>query len=135
MKAYFSSCFPDSAPNRRFLRETVDRVLEQAPAVVLLRSAVRVDEHEDALIGGAEVVDAGPLLDPRRNLAQQTEVVRGASRLVTTYGGFSYLGPLLDVPTSSFYSHRTFNPAHVEFAERTFEGLHYSLAPVEEFRP
>lgn len=112
VKAYHSACFPDTAANRRFLHTAVTRLAERTP-VVLLRAPLPLEEHPEPLLEIENVVDAAPLLDPGRNLAQQTELVRRADALVTTYGGFSYLGPLVGVPTLAFYSDTTFNRFHL----------------------
>jgi len=42
--------------------------------------------------------------EPQANLAVQTAVIGGARRFVGTYGGFSYLAPLLGVDALAFYS-------------------------------
>jgi hypothetical protein len=51
-------------------------------------------------------------------------VIRNATAFVGTYGGFSYLAPLLGVDTVAFYSHPTgFRFDHLEVAKRVFTGL------------
>jgi hypothetical protein len=60
-------------------------------------------------------------MTPANNLDVQTRIISRAEALVGTYGGFSYVGPLLGVKTLSFYS----NPAgfridHLEVAQRMF---------------
>lgn len=136
VKAYFSRCFPDSPENRRFLTDTVARLAGDRP-VVLLRSGLNIDDHVEPVIHLDGVVDAAPLLDPGRNLEQQTEIVRGASLLVATYGGFSYLGPFVGVPTASFYSTPWFNPKHVEVMRIALRALgapgHHDPIPVDAF--
>ena len=114
VKAYFSECFPDTPENRGFVSDLLRR-LERSTDVVLLAAPVSVDEHTDYRAdGGSRVIDAGPLMQARDNLAVQTEIVAGARRLLCTYGGFSYLGPMLGVPTVAFYSDPSFNPLHLE---------------------
>jgi hypothetical protein len=49
----------------------------------------------------------------------QTRIVSGARALVATYGGFTYLGPLLRVPTLSFYEAERTMPIHLEVIRRT----------------
>ena len=43
--------------------------------------------------------DASRWLEPGNNLAVQAQIVAGADTLVSTYGGFSYLGPFVGTPT------------------------------------
>ena len=76
------------------------------------------------------VFDASKLMEPRNNLEVQTSLVAHARRLYCTYGGFSYLGPLVDVPTLSFYSHRTFVQEHLDLAYRAFNQRHNRFAVV-----
>ena len=49
----------------------------------------------------------GDLLRPETNLEVQSAVIAGAEAFVGTYGGFSYLAPLMGVNTVAFYSHPT----------------------------
>jgi hypothetical protein len=111
VKAYFSSSFPATPENRAALHELVERLARHAP-VVLLGSG-GMDDHEHPAAQGVEVV-AAESAAPRTNLAEQTGIVRGARLLVATYGGFSYLGPFMGVPTCAFYSHDVSNPVHLE---------------------
>jgi hypothetical protein len=122
VKAYFSTSFPATPENRAALRELIERLTRHAP-VVLLGSGGGVDDHEHPALPGVRVV-APATAAPRTNLAEQTRIVRGARLLVATYGGFSYLGPFMGVPTCAFYSHEVFNPVHFEVlrgAERALD--------------
>lgn len=113
VKAYFSSCFPASQENRGFVSELVHRISSVRP-VVLLATGLAVDDHLDVELETAhEVIDASSWMEPRHNLAVQTEIIRRADALLTTYGGFSYLGPFVGVPSLCFYSDRNFQPAHL----------------------
>ena len=79
--------------------------------------------------------DASSLYGPRDNLAQQTAIVAGAQGLHCTYGGFSYLGPLLGIKTVAYTSSFDFNFTHLDLAWRTFAKLGVSqlaLIPVED---
>lgn len=114
VKVYFSDCFPENEENRRFASALVGGLRELGD-VVLLSAGVELDEHRDFRVepsGGLH--DASRWMNPRDNLAVQTAIVGGARSLWATYGGFSYLGPFLGVPTASFYSERNFLPAHLE---------------------
>lgn len=106
VKAYTNECVADP----RVLAEIVATVARSAP-VVLLAAPVAADTHEDVRATSG-VVEISHLLAPATNLAQQAEVVARARALVSTYGGFSYLGPLLGVPTVAFASRAEDNPRH-----------------------
>jgi hypothetical protein len=116
VKFYFSDCFPDAPANRTFIRTLLERVAARMP-VVLLNTGIKVDDHDD--VGGqraANVFDATPLMRPANNLTVQTAIVGNARLLLSTYGGFSYLGPLLNKPTLSFYSTPNFLGSHLQLA-------------------
>jgi hypothetical protein len=113
VKAYFSKPFPDTGENRAFLRRLLDSLTESGD-VVLLSSGADVDEHTEYQGADVRVHMIGDLMTPANNLAVQTQAIAGARALVATYGGFSYLGPLLGTPTLSFHSTDNFKPAHLE---------------------
>ncbi|MEQ1757978.1 MAG: hypothetical protein ABL986_06630 [Vicinamibacterales bacterium] len=119
-KFYFSKCFPDTPDNRK----TIDRLIASITHdcdVVLLTPSFRVDEHRTFEgVMGNRVHGIGHLLRPENNLALQTAVVGGAKAFIGTYGGFSYLAPLCGVNAVALYSHRTYFPYHVDFAEHVF---------------
>jgi hypothetical protein len=112
VKLYFSESLPDFPETRRRLTEIVSRLGE----VVVLANRSRVDEHDEWVPAGAPA----PVLEPRTNLAVQTAIVARAERLVCTYGGFAYLGPLLGVPTLALHAKEVFNPNHVSVARAAF---------------
>jgi hypothetical protein len=119
VKAYFSSCFPDTPGNRRFVADLVERLARDSH-VVLLSTRIGVDDHsdfqEDLWSDRVHAVDH--LMSPANNLAVQTRLIAGARALFATYGGFSYLGPFYGVTSYSFYSHSNFNPAHLDVMRR-----------------
>jgi hypothetical protein len=107
VKAYSNDCMPDGHPA---LAEIVEAIVRVAP-VVLLAAPVAADTHTD--VGGiAGAVRVDDVLDPAENLAQQGEIVARSRALVSTYGGFSYLGAFLDVPTVAFAARPEANPRH-----------------------
>lgn len=110
VKAYFNECVPEGPETRAALTAVVEAVAGVAP-VVLLATPVAADTHSDlgAAAGAVSVADA---LDPAANLAQQGEIVARARALVSTYGGFAYLGAFLDVPTAALTAHVEDNPNH-----------------------
>jgi hypothetical protein len=97
IKAYFNECVPETTEARAAFAAVVRAAADQA-AVVLLQPGFEADDHRDAE-APANVVRIDDLLRPESNLAVQAAVVARADALVATYGGFSYLGPFLDVPT------------------------------------
>jgi len=123
-KFYFSKAFPDTTANRAFAAELIRTISRDVP-VVLLSTAVRLDEHSDFQASGASgvyVVDAHGV--PQRNLEVQTRLIAGARGFVGTYGGFSYLAPFYGVRSVSFFSRRAgFESHHLELADRVFDQL------------
>ena len=97
VKAYFNECVPDTPEARGAYADVVRAAAEVAP-VVLLQPGFAVDDHED-VEATVPVIRVDDLLRPESNLAVQAAIVARAEALVSTYGGFSYLGPLLDVRT------------------------------------
>lgn len=112
LKAYFSDCFPDVPANRAFLSDVVAKLAARGD-VVLLTTQLRLDEHAEWHAPAGQRIHVLAGLEPRNNLAVQTCTIAGARALVSTYGGFSYLGSLLGVPTTAFFSDATFNPVHL----------------------
>jgi hypothetical protein len=123
-KFYGNSALPDTPENRAFIASFLSD-LAQHTDVVLLNTADRYDDHDDfppALKGRVHTIEG--LMRPENNLAVQTEVIRHADAFVGTYGGFSYLAPLVGTDTLAFYSHPTgFRFDHLEVAKRVFSGL------------
>ncbi len=112
-KIYFSDCFPDTPENHRFARGRIEQLAEHTP-VVLLPGEFAFDDHGAPPLAGLEGVHALEDLPARTNLAAQTRIIGGASALHATYGGFSYLAPLLGVAADVFYSEENFNPVHLD---------------------
>lgn len=128
VKAYFNDCLPDTAEVRAALGELVGRLAERHD-VVLLSTGLELDDHAEWTGAGA-VLDLAGELDPRTNLAVQTAVVGRARALVCTYGGFSYLGPYLDVPTVSLAAVDEPNRRHEDVARAAFPNAAYArVAP------
>jgi hypothetical protein len=126
VKSYFSQSFPRTPENVRAARELLVR-LQQETEVVVLRSPVAFDDHEDIAVPGVRVMSDGP---PDANLGRQAAVAAGARALLSTYGGFSYLGPMLGVPTCAFYSANDWNSVHLELM-RTAMGVLRAESPPE----
>lgn len=107
VKIYFNASFPRTSENERFCRLLLKRLSQKLP-VVLLDTGLKVDDHEELSGGRDGIISLREKWHPVKNLEQQTAVVAGAESFYGTYGGFSYLGPFLNVPSISFYS----NPEH-----------------------
>jgi hypothetical protein len=133
VRFYFSACFPDTPANRAFV-DTAVRSLAASGHVVMLNTAFEVDEHRDYAPGRATGIHSiADLMTPDRNLDVQTAVIAGAKAFVGTYGGYSYLAPLLGVPSLAFYSRREeFFAHHLELAERVFRSMNAgSFVPLD----
>lgn len=119
-KFYFSDAFPRSAANVEKVGRLLHAYLRVGP-VVLLISGVQMDDHTDMLEALPKEVIVITADDPARNLLLQTAVVAGAERFIGTYGGFSYLAPLLGVPSLCVYSDPgRLMPVHMDIAFRVF---------------
>ncbi len=123
-KFYGNLGMPATAENRSF----VDALLADLSAetdVVLLNPGVRYDDHDDFQVpAGGRVHRIDHLLEPATNLATQTAIIRGADAYVGSYGGFSYLAPLVGTDTVTFYSDPGgFRWDHLEVAKRVFAGV------------
>ena len=107
--------------------------------VVLLSTGLLVDDHEEWATRQDRVHSIGHLLRPEDNLAVQTRIIAGSRGLVATYGGFSYLGALLGVPTLTFYELEQTVPVHLDVLRAAFPDAAYNrvrigdVPAVEEF--
>ena len=127
LRLYFNDCFPDTEENRAFLENLVERIADRHD-VVLLSAGRTVDDHVDWKPGSSSRVhDLEGRIDPRENLAIQTAVAARSRGLVTTYGGFSYLGPFLRVPTLGFRA-RDANPRHEQVLRIAFPREHFAVS-------
>ncbi|HEY3187712.1 MAG TPA: hypothetical protein VGJ70_09570 [Solirubrobacteraceae bacterium] len=130
VKVYYSACFPETPENRRFTAELIARLVATRD-VVLLTTNLDLDDHRDYDAGAAERVRTiDDLVTPRNNLDLQTRVIAGARGLVTTYGGFAYLGPFLGVPSCAFHSNERYIAGHLAVMRRATNDLRESGANV-----
>lgn len=130
-KFYTSGALPDSSQSRAL----VDRVLATVTAttdVVLLHTGLLVDDHADSPIGDrSRVHRVDHLMTPATNLDVQTRVIAGAAGFIGTYGGFSYLAPLLGVSSETYYSvSNSFRQDHLDRAVRVFREPPYGAFKV-----
>lgn len=130
VKFYNSLSFPKTPQLDALARRVVGRLARKGN-VVILSNAAQLDDHDTLSLGGCEgqfqVFDASSLYTPRDNLAVQTALVAHASELHCTYGGFSYLGPLLGVDTVAYGAAYTatfkFIFTHLDLAWTTFDAI------------
>jgi hypothetical protein len=130
VKAYFNEVLPATPESRAFLRATIERLAETVD-VVLLSTGLEVDDHEEWATERPRVHPIEHLLRPQDNLAVQTRLIAGARGLVATYGGFSYLGPFLGVPTRTFYAVEQTVPLHLEVLARAFPDADYGRTRID----
>lgn len=123
-KFYGSNSFPDNDANRQFLTTYLSQ-LSASHHVVLLNTGVRFDDHDDfAAFRRDRIHTVDHLMTPRNNLDIQTRIIAHAQAFVGTYGGFSYMAPLVGVNTLAFYSNPSgFRMDHLEIAKRVFTEL------------
>ena len=115
---------PDTPDNQAFVSSYLEELTRHTD-VVLLNTPHRFDDHSDiAKAGRGRIHTIDHLMTPANNLDVQTRVIAGADAYVGTYGGFSYVAPLLGTDALTFYSHITgFRFDHLELAKRVFSGL------------
>jgi hypothetical protein len=124
VRFYHRASFPDTPENRALVARTLDSLAAQGQ-VVSLDPGRRYDDHVDA--GAPDgVLRLDELGEPATNLAVQSAVAARATSFVGTYGGLAYLGPLLGVPSLSFYSDASrFRRQHLDLARLVFADSGY----------
>ncbi|SME98580.1 hypothetical protein SAMN06265365_107183 [Tistlia consotensis] len=136
-KYYFSDAFPASERSAAFLRRHLLALAEQGP-VVLLNTGLKLDDHADSIsLEHPNLHEASGFWSAADNLAVQTALVANAERLYCTYGGFSYLGPLVGVSTEAVYEHPNFVGTHLDLALRAldFPDAGLAVAPLAALEP
>jgi hypothetical protein len=119
VRFYASAAMPSSSVNRELV-ENVLRSLSTRMPLVDLDTGLRQDDHS-SLSNAPVTLRLGDLdVPPARNLAVQTAALARAEAFVGTYGGLSYLPPLLGVPSLALYSDPRFFHQHLERAQRLF---------------
>jgi hypothetical protein len=124
VKLYFNECLPESRRSDELLRRAVER-LAGVTDVVLLSTGLLVDDHREWTTRLDRVYPVEHLLRPEDNLAVQTRIIAGARGFLATYGGFSYLGPLLQVPTLTLYEVEQTVPVHLALLREAFPDAAY----------
>jgi hypothetical protein len=126
VKLYFSDSFPDHSATRELATRVLSQLAEETD-VVVLTSGKQLDEHREWVPAGARIHDSSAWVTPQDNLAVQTALVGRARALVATYGGFSYLGPMLGVPTRALYTREVFQRVHLEVLHAAHPDAEYEL--------
>jgi hypothetical protein len=126
VKLYFSDSFPDDETSRALAARELERLAAETD-VVVLTSGRQLDEHREWVPAGARIHDSSSWVTPQDNLAVQTKLVAGARELVATYGGFSYLGPMLGVPTRALYTQDAFQRVHLDVLHAAYPEAAYEL--------
>jgi hypothetical protein len=123
VKFYFNQCFPATAQNRAFVRDTLRTLAARGP-VIALSTGLNIDDHGGERIDEDGVRHLPEGIDPARNLHVQSAIVSRAQAFVGTYGGFSYLAPFYGVKSLAFYSDPTgFSPKHLHMAHLAFDAI------------
>ena len=123
VKFYSTPLFPFDEERRAFVRTVMARLTAQTD-VVVLAAPVDLDDHEDFSAEGAagRVHHLPAAMTARDNLAVQTAVLRRASALVATFGGFTHLAPFLGTRTLAFTAAPRCLP-HVDVMSRAVREL------------
>jgi hypothetical protein len=129
VKLYFSGPFPDDEASRR-LAAAVLAELARDSEVVVLTSGLQLDEHREWVPSGLRVHDSSAWVTPQDNLAVQTALVARARAFACTYGGFSYLGAMLGVPTLALQTREPhpYSRVHLSVLRAAFPGAEYDVA-------
>lgn len=119
MRFYRNSPLPGTPEVARAVAEIVTSLARRIP-VVMLGHELGLDGHGDVpLPDGVEVMSLASRMKPRTNLGLQTAVIARADAFVGTYGGLSYLAPLVGTPSFAFYSDRAkVNPVYLRLGRQ-----------------
>lgn len=134
VKFYAARSLPDTPEIRAHLRALVASMADRMP-VVLLDTGLVLDEHADyAFDAGGRIISAKPWLQPRNNLAVQTQIVAGARMFVGTCGSIAWLAPRLGTDTSALYVDPKWLHAHLAVAMRAYHKLEAGRFAVADLR-
>lgn len=122
-KFYTGMSLPDTPDVRAALRGLVGRIASRSP-VVMLDTGLTVDEHEDYTFRDIPGVVTLPSMEPQKNLAIQTDVIRRASRFVSTCGSLAWLAPMLGTETVAVYADDHLLSPHLYAARHAYDIIH-----------
>jgi hypothetical protein len=102
-KLYGGPALSTSPSSRAGVREAVARTAAASP-VVLLETALGIDEHRDFDLDGLpQVTSAAALMTARTNLGVQLALITRSRAFLGTCGGLAWVAPFLGVPTVAVY--------------------------------
>jgi hypothetical protein len=131
VKLYFSESFPDDDATHGLAARVLDGLARETE-VVVLTSGTQLDEHREWVPDGRGIHDSSAWVTPQDNLALQTALVARARALVCTYGGFSYLGPMLGVPTLALQTREPYSSIHLAVLRAAFPSARFTVAGPED---
>jgi hypothetical protein len=126
VKLYFSDVFPDDGRTRTLAARVLEMLAEEAE-VVVLTSGLQLDEHREWVPVGRRIHDSSAWVTPQNNLTVQTALVARARAFVCTYGGFSYLGAMLGIPTLALQTREPFSSVHLAVLRAAYPEADYTL--------
>ena len=119
VKLYEARALPATPERRRQVTRLLHALAEQSP-LVLLDTGLTVDDHADyTLESGGRIFSARDLMEPRTNLAVQTQIVAQSRGYVGTCGSITWLAPRLGIDTTALYADPEFLQNHLAVALRT----------------
>jgi hypothetical protein len=120
VKFYSAQSLQDTPETRQLLRELLAGVAEQYP-IVLLDTGLALDDHgEYEFARGQRVISAREWMQPRNNLAVQTQIIAGARAFVGTCGSIAWLAPMLGTDTTAVMTDVKFLNVHLHVARRVY---------------
>lgn len=125
VRFYFSKAFPETTQNVAFLRELIEALTRKVD-VVVLNPAMRFDDHWDFEVAASDRMHSiDHFMTPTNNLDVQTAAIAGARSFIGTYGGLSYLAPLLGVQSIAIHDDVPVKTHHLELAERIYSAPYF----------
>ncbi len=123
VKFYTGAALPPTNQNRRSVEALVRRLAKSKP-VVLLDTALPLDEHQDFMLHDIEGVTYLPsTLTPENNLEFQTQIIAGASQFIGTCGSLAWLAPIMGVPTIGVYADDKLLTTHLMVARQMYRAI------------
>lgn len=126
VKLYFSDSFPDDDATRELAAGVLKELADETD-VVVLTSGTQLDEHREWVPFGTRIHDSSSWVTPQDNLTVQTALVARSRAFVCTYGGFSYLGAMLGVPTLALQTQEPYSPVHLAVLRAAYPEADYTL--------
>jgi hypothetical protein len=123
VKFYTGAALPPTSQNRRSVEALVRRLAKSKP-VVLLDTALPLDEHQNFMLHDIEGVTYLPsTLTPENNLEFQTQIIAGASQFIGTCGSLAWLAPIMGVPTVGVYADDKLLTTHLMVARQMYRAI------------